>query len=452
MALAQSRRIFRARQRSRTALRAFADPLLPVFEETSIDQLRVKVNGSWRSQDHHLSAADYRELVATCDLGPDWVRQPDNKSNLLLIQTRQSPPSTLGFRLTVRDLGTAGAAIAIEFRCNPTRTLAHLLARHGTNDDFAGHLTRLPAREFFSSAPDVPKSLDGNDNWIADVDGAARIFGRDVFSGFLPIYVLQLRALSLLLTSHNPSGAVHEDGGSDTLTTPEGILRLDWHLAKAPQMETFFERHHGSARAVVRSAAQNVLTSLDYATVRHHLSGAGFEREGDLFSMRCDLPYGRTLSAYAKAPSRLRFEISRKKAGRYLDPVQPGASGRLLSIFSSERNALLSACQWRVVGELFAEHGVPIPHDMLWLIGSIQRCCAGLDQDFPSVLEAMLVDGGMSMTTESSAIVRALVTEGVLTRTTLRRRNGSLPHRYALSPRYMPVHLALLDALSGSDT
>lgn len=312
-----------------------------------MDQLQVRVTGTWQTSDLSLSGVDYRAVVSDYDPRINWLNLPSQQVNRLKLNTRRDAASTMSVKIVVRDVGDSRADIALQYRGNPTRTLAHLLHRYRGDNDCADRMGELSAFEFFSKTPDVPVGLDGGDNLIVDTDAAILGFGNDIFSAFLPIYAAKLRSLAMILLSHDPYEAVHSEiGGADVLTSDSGIVRIDWDRAQAPQMETYFERYHGSARAVVRSAAQNVLTKLDRAIVRHHLSDTGFEREGDLFSMRCALPYERTLSAYAKTADRLRFEISRKRAGRYIDPVQPGASGRLLSIFSSERHALLTACRW----------------------------------------------------------------------------------------------------------
>lgn len=452
MAVIAGRGVVRVRQRSRTALRAFANPLMPVFEETGVDQLQVRVKGSWQSSNPSLTGSDYRAIVSEYDPRIDWLKSPVQQSNKLTLDTRHSPASTVSVRIVVKDVGHNRAAIAIQFRGNPTRTLAHLLRRYRDDDGCADRMDELSALEFFSKTPDVPVGLDGGDNLIADIDAARIAFGDDIFTVFLPTYVAKLRALSIVLLSHDPFDAAHsEEGGADVLRSSDGVVLIDWDRAQAPQMETYFERYHGSARAVVRSAAQNVLTKLDHAIVRHHLSDASFERESDLFSMRCRLPYERTLSAYAKLGDRLRFEISRKNAGRYADPQPLGASGRLLSIFSSERRALLTACPWAVVGELFAEHEVPVADDLLALIEIVSRCCAVVGVAAEPIMEMLMVDGGMSMTSANRPLIDALVRGGLITRTKLWKKDHPLPRRYSLTPRYLAAHLAVLDAFSGSD-
>jgi len=417
-----------------------------------VDQLQVRVKGTWQPNNSSLTGADYRAIVSEYDPRIDWLKSPLQQPNRLTLDTRRSPPSTISVRVTVQDVGLNRAAIAIQFRGNPTRTLAHLLRRYPDDHGSADRMDELSAFEFFAKTPNVPVGLDGGDNLIADVDAARIAFGDDVFTAFLPTYVAKLRALSISLLSHDPFDAVHtEEGGVDVLRSDDGLVRIDWDRAQAPQMETYFERYHGSARGVVRSAAQNVLTKLDHAVVRHHLSGSSFEREGDLFSMRCQLPHNKTMSAYAKLGDRLRFEISRKTAGRYTDPLLPGASGRLLSVFSSERRALLTACPWIVVGELFAEHKVPVADDLLAMIEIISRCSAGAGVAAAPIMEMLMVDGGMSMTSANRSLIAALVRSGLIARTTLWKKDHPLPRRFSLTPRYLAAHLALLDALSGSD-
>lgn len=306
--------------------------------------------------------------------------------------------------------------------------------------------------QFFTRASGVPLSLNNDTNWLADIDRAKAILGEDVFSAYLPIYVSQLRRLTARLLAPYHGAEPVEDGDADVMLWPGSELRLFWGRATAPQAEAYFERHHVGAQAVVRSAAQNAIDKLDEAAVRRHLGDNAFERDGAWFSMRCDLPSELTLSMYAKVPDRLRFEISRKKAGRYDAPVQPGASGRLLSILASERRRVLAACDWRAVSALFAEHTVPVPGDLIEMIAAVEVACGAAGHQFRPVLGSLLVDAGISRTATNSGLIAALEARGIIGRTTLRRRDTHhLPRRYALREPYLAAQRATLTAMSGSD-
>lgn len=441
----------RVRQRSRNSLRAFTDPLVPSFDETGIDRLQVRVKGVCRSMDRGSSARDYRSLVATNHPDIDWVGTPQTYRNETKVVTRKAIAATIGFELVARERDERHVAIAIDYACNPTRTLAHLLHRYRDIDEIDRVVGEISAVDFFAETPGVPLSLDHQTNWLADPDLAHRAFGCDVFTTFLPIYVRQLRALSSQLVSPDFYGSVAEEGADDVIRSDAYEVRLDWGSAAAPQSETYFERHHGSAQAVVRSAAQNVLTKLDHATVRHHLFETGFERRGDLFSMRCRLPNERELSIYAKDRNRLRFEVSRKKAGRYPAPVQPGSSGRLLAILASERETLLTALRWRVAGELLSEHSLPVVGDLVSLVTLTASACDESGASLRATMSALVADGGISETESNTALIAFLVRSGVIERTTLRRRDHGTPKRFALRGAYIAAFEAILDALSTND-
>lgn len=441
----------RVRQRSKTRLRSFTEPLAPSFDETGIDRLQVRVKGVCRSLEQGSSAQEYRSLVATSHPDIDWLGTPQTHGNKTEITTRKGIAATIGFTLVALERDQRHVAIAIAYQCNPTRTLAHLLHRLRDVDDIDHVVDQISAIDFFTETPGVPLSLDQQTNWLADPDLAYRAFGRDVFTAFLPIYVRQLRALSSLLVSPDIYATTLEEGVYDVIRSDPYEVRLDWGRATAPQAETYFERHHGSAQAVVRSAAQNVLTKLDQATVRHYLNDGGFERRGDLFSMRCRLPYERELSLYAKDTNRLRFEVSRKKAGRYSVPVQRGASGRLLSILASERQILLTALEWHVAGDLLTEHPVPVVGDLLSLITLTASACQESGSSLRATMAALIADGGVSETAQNTALIALLVSSGILERTTLRRRDHGTPRRMALRGAYLAAFEAILDALSTND-
>ena len=303
--------------------------------------------------------------------------------------------------------------------------------------------------EFFSTAAQVSRSLDNKENWIANVNQAKQIFGEDVFSEFLPVYVGQLRALCASILSPAYNLTVTEDGGSDLMVDDGGELRIDWSMARVPQCEAYFERHHGSAVNVVRSAAQAVLTKLDHATVRHHPGALSLQRRLDLLSIRCELTNKRSLSLYAKAPNRLRFEIVRNTAGRYGgEAVQPGASGRLLTILSAERRQLLTACQWQAVGTLLTEQDEPIVGDLVEFTCRVSEACARAAEDFSNVFTILVTDGGLSEAQASGNLIGSLKESGVLERTHLRTRDGRLPRRYSLTEQHLAMFDSVMSALS----
>lgn len=94
---------------------------------------------------------------------------------------------------------------------------------------------------------------------------------------------------------------------------------------------------------------------------------------------------------------------------------------------------------------------MPVADDLLALIEIVNRCCSTAGVPSHPVLEVLLIDGGVSMTSRNGSLVRALARDGLVERTTLRRKDHPMPRRYSLTPRYMAAHLAFLDAVSGSD-
>ena len=446
-------RAVRARQRSRTSLRAFADPLRPIFPETGIDKLQVRVNGQWRSNSPASRSVGYLELLTTLHPSIEGMRTPVVRPQIgqVKLAMRKSPPWTLSVTVNAQRKSDSVVDLVIEFKCNPTRTLAHLLARLGV-EATADRLRDMDCLSFFRQTEQPPTTFGGQDNWIADLDVARAALGEDIFTSFLPPYVMQLRRFASMLVAPTLNSAV-EEGGEDDLIFGEGEeLRLHWGQVKAPQAEAYFERHHGGALQAVRTAANNVLTSLHTATVRHYLPETGFERLGDKFSIRSRISDGHELSVYAKTPTRIRFEIARTKAGRYgMRPasVQPGASARLLHIMVRERDALIEACRWDNVGQLLAEHGVPLLPDLLMLIRDVQAACSEVGRSSQEMLATLLTDGGVTLVDADAPLVTALKRHGVLERVSIRVRDRA--RRYTLAPFYRSVHLALLDTFGGSD-
>lgn len=435
-------RIIRARQRSRSALRSFATPLAPSLTEVGIDRMVIKVKGTWSCS----TPDDYLDLVATGHPDIDWFCAPSRSPSKVAFKSRTPARSTISeMHVTVsRRWGGPGGTIAADVKCNPTRTLAHLLTAYTDRELFAEIIDRLSPIDFFARSEVVPLSLDGGDNWIADVDAARAALGNDIFGAFLPIFARNIRSLVMQMVAPT-YGAVEPSLGAIVANGVE--VRMDWSHASSPQIESYFERFHSQARTIIRSAAQTVLAGLDNASVRHHLDQTSFERSGDLFTIATPLPGKRQLVLYAKARDRIRFEVRKYKGGGRYTSTPDDAGDRLLIIMNSERRALLER-PWATVGDFLLERDKPVIADLHRLILLTLGACASRQVDPRPVVEALLTDGGLVRTGTNKRLLDELCQIGVLERISLWQRGQRGPRRYMLTADFRAAYDAMLAGFS----
>ena len=181
MGVEPPRPIIRVRQRSRTALRAFARELIPEANEVGIDRFQMSVDGDWRETGaggaDRMTAAEYFDAVSTAPLDVDWFRVPARSPEKILITSRSNMPATLSeLRITVKGRQGTRGALFVSLSGNPTRTLAHLLADLGEDPEFVDRITRLSPFEFFALARNpIPRALGTTqDNWFAGRRSSAR--------------------------------------------------------------------------------------------------------------------------------------------------------------------------------------------------------------------------------------------------------------------------------------
>lgn len=430
-------------------MRAFRSSLSPVIEEIGIDRYQLMLNGNWRVSDvpDAPTGPEVAELLTLPHVDVSWFRSPERKGDSRVLTTRRKAPTTLGdMEFTAKVRGTRDGALFLRLRnANVTRTLAHLLADYGDQGDFLGIVRGLGPVAFFSQASrPIPRSFGGTrDNWLADANLVRDLLGPDPFGAFLPIYIDQLQRCVALLCGPPASDRYGSDGTDIVAGDDDVICRWAWGDVKVPQIEAYFERHYNRAIGAVRAAATGALGKLDRADVRRYenLESDFIERHGDCLSIGTDLNDRYRMKVYAKARSRIRFEVVRLTTGDYSGlprPVQ--ARDRLLSIMNMERDNLISAARWPQVGHLFDE--LPPPHmgDAVRLLSAIATACSTHQVPVEPVVARLLEDGGACLHSDEAlpdALLLELCRSGVLARHIVRRQDHRQPEkRYALTPAY----------------
>lgn len=421
--------------------------------------MQIGVRGTWRLGAHQsmfsgLRDDDYEAALIEQANRWQWFRKPERRLDKLIIRTLAKQGSLLkSSRFEISGIGAGAGNIWISLTCNPTETLANRIAffqmeaSQVNAEHFLAHISEMSPRAFFSRHG-VRPSLDGRENWIPDYDLATHLLGHDPFLTFMPIFFRKLMALVAQIVAPFGSRMTHSEDGTDETFQMEGFAgSLHWGSATVPQIETYIERHHQDASLAVRSAAQIMLASLDEARVRQHLHRISFERYVDLFSIRSEIPGERDLSVYAKSPTRLRFEVSRPKRGRYEPQLLQVPIDRLVQIFRSERSEFIDCCDWSTVADFLVPPPTPWMGDFVEMLVIISQVCAEAGLSPRPVIVAMLSNAGASIIPDAevpSSVIARLQARGVLERVTLRNRDRSGPRRLVLTPMYREIFHLLL--------
>lgn len=465
---APARRVVRARQRDRaSSLPGFDRSFPPQPGEWGIDRLMLSVSGGWRT-----TLNDGREYFRQrlTDREPfRWFTPPVERQGSVSVQTVQSPPVTIS-RLAVRATGCMAqqGRLSVDITANPTRTLASLLARYGDVPEFRARIFAADAFDFFAVlAPEerLPPSLDGGDNYLPERPAARAALGPDPFVTFMPIYLAQLRDLIGRVLSEHPR-EMHFEHHEQVFATQQGSIRLDWSNASVPQIESYFERFHRRARAAVRSAGAAIIDGDPDSVVQLYPVRdvrPGLERNGDQFAVSSSIHLGldsrHDLAVYAKTDTRVRFEVRRPRRGVYRNvPISESVAAmgpldtRLLHImFDVERHDAQRLVRWEDLFRAFDEPDSPGIGDLTAMIEEIGRATEGAPEIFRRVLNGLVVDGGISVGTDTSPLrtaINRLVKTGLLERSRIRsRRPTAQLERYRLTPEYRALHQRLTAAL-----
>lgn len=476
----RSRRfVVRAHYRHRypTALRP---ETLPQLADVWIDKLQLEFRGTCRllSGSGQDQLSDYFDsfpyLVAT-PLGA-WFTDPQFRpgSPYRNIKTVQAPIQTLGAlmaRLGPRHGGQAGWDFNVELQVNPTRTLASLLSIYAQvePEDFIGAISGLALDEFFAVADDMPRSLDGGTNWVANWERMETCLGADPFGTFLPIYLAKLQSLVEHIVNPSASEPRFSNQGELRICEDAGMrVEIDTANVKVPQSEVYFERYHGQALAGMREAALSAIDKLREVESTFFIAGtesgqrtdrSTVARQASGLQVSTQLPNNSRLAIYSKSERRIRFEIRRHGTIRWPDVAEPSFSPmqRLQQRLDYERGRWVAdgrnALRWPNIFSLFEEPRRPHIGDMAELLEKVCEVATRHGASVGMLVRKLVGDGGVIPEDQddiSSNVLDALVRVGVMQRVRVaQRREGKAASRYALSNHYLTVvqEMALLPSI-----
>lgn len=442
----------RAPQRGRgSGLRSFNPPLVPSLNEVWIDKLWFTLKGRWIGDTAAFQR--YREYLTEIDPEVTWMRVPESNTDCLELETRANTGLTLAeYKISIhRD-----RRIKAKFKTNPSLTLAHLLHTLPNSENFAAQIAEMPATAFFAKHRyHVRNAFGGSANWIENVPLLRSSLGDDPFGAFMPLFIEKV--FELLATHIAPGIDGHfvlTADGTEFVHSGDGLeVRLFTEQFQINEIETYIERYHSRAVAMVRQSAERSLVRVPQIEVSAHPTRMSFEFDADQLSMVLPLPNEAKLAIYAKWSNRIRIELRRRRRSRSTSragesgPIDRSVAGAILR----ERQRLLQSCDWRRVGELIHEGGTPTLGDFLVFQRTLSEIAMKHDQPFAELHEALVAKGGIDRiddeSTAQNAMIDELVQSRILEHVSIRKRKPrQAPYRLSLTNTYADICRAVARA------
>lgn len=466
--------------RSKTRLRSFRTGIDPVISDIGVDKITLKIEGTCTA-----NGGDARDTLASyftefpgfaISEFPNWFLTPSVRqhSHSHRIKTRDLSGAdrlqTLGgveVRLSSLPRGR-GWKFSIWIRSNPTRTLAHLIARFDDIEpaSFVSAVTLMHPLEFFTATPSVERSLDGRTNWIADYEALYSMLGTDPFGTFAPIYLDKIKEFAEAVASPVATPAFVPEREVLAMRDQGLEIAIDTARIGVPQAEVYFERYFGHAVAGMREASLRALDQLRSVETTLFPNGQpqlasdreSISRQSGSLMITTSLPYHSKLVIYAKARKRLRFEMRRNKAVSWNEagtsfeqPMQ-----RVLARINQDRTRWVDgggALRWQNIFAFFEEPKRPHMGDLVQLVNEIVTAGVQHGASTEALISSLIGDGG-SIAADTDGIdlqvLHALERRGILQRVRVARREGrDFEARYSLTPEYLTVvqELALLPTI-----
>jgi len=443
-------------------LRGLAPPLCPALPEIGIDKFGFNLDALWAptSAASCNASGDFHDLIGTNTTETGWFCQPHRRNGNVTHQLLKRNTSTLSkFKIVVFDKrpDARAGAIKLQVYCNPTRTAHHLMSRLPSGADFKQWCTTLSPHEFFAQCDvAVPRSSDGNDNWISDPLMFYGDLQTDQWSPFLSLFSEKLASLITELLC--PVHASQLENQAPDISIIGGGYRVSvlWGSAKIMACETYFERRTTTAMESMRSAAVRAITVLESAEIARYQGADRIDsiaRQASSLSVRQEVSTRYQVALYAKQRGRIRFELRKKKAATFLNlPTASSAAEFLTHRMQFQRQEMPNVLEWSNFQPLFASTNAPTVPVLCQLIDYVLRAGEECGYRDRTLLNDLLTNGSVPRVGNgegADATLSSLLARGVLVRSKIRpKRDVKLTQqRLSLSPRYMP----LVDAFTSSE-
>lgn len=442
----------------------------PAAADMAIDRIEVGIPARLWSQsgsgcDHDRAFSIYRELLSR---RTDWDRGdwtvPGTLDHRFTTSLRTPSRSTIGgARLTARR-GVGAHELYMVVTANPTRTLAHLVSELEADEAGAiAILEAMSADQFFARSPNpkAARTLDDEDNALADFEQLHRMFGADPFGAFLSIFERKLQQWSLAAFAPLDCGFLPHRSGR----AAGGVQRvaLDWERLVVRNAEVYCERHHGGAVALMNRLSGDVANSHAEVDWRSYQLDETGGRSGGSATIGIHPTANTRLSFYAKTATRVRIETRYTKRVRdtlrnpdasaatpladLLIAAKVDAAVRLVRPSGRPRDANRAGVlrsPWEALCAMCAEPPAAMIGDVARLLAELARASSQAKVDPEPLFVTLLSSGGVEQTPRTGLfprrLLKRLVERGVLDPSNLyRRMPPGQPRRMHLTPHYREV-------------
>ncbi|WP_430430856.1 hypothetical protein [Oceanicaulis sp.] len=336
----------------------------------------------------------------------------------------------------------------VQLTINPTRTLAHAWAKAGEN---WGSLSPV---EFFQPEyeTNVPRSLDGNDNFLNFVVGPyepLRELNNRLWAEGWNLYRLNLTAL--LGEMFIPPELADGEGLSPTqCAVGQSIIDVDLDVERLVlnYVEAYFERSVGDAPVYLRSLAPLVRRAARNTSARTYFTDMyledGIREESP--SLRIPQRNEVDLVVYAKDRARIRYEFRLRSPSHVIGAPEHGPDKLERYASSAIRFAQNRTNEpFEAIISLMAEESsaVGVERRAARLAEAVRAACKATDREanFELIFETLLIHQEVTSTfindlSGDNVLLNRLVRDDVLKHRRFNRYEASAGRRYALARRF----------------
>lgn len=177
------------------------------------------------------------------------------------------------------------------------------------------------------------------------------------------------------------------------------------------EIETYIERYHPRATAIVRTAAERCLAEFPDANVSAYLPDSDgnrqqFSREGRQLTFTLPISLNRTVNVYSKHSDRIRFEVRYRQRRGTVGSTHEDR--QIVPVLNRERQAYLLACEWQNVGRLLYERAQPELGDLQEFLSVIEAAAVKRGCSPASVIAELIISGGMEQRSDDLRSKRLL--------------------------------------------
>lgn len=452
-------------QRDRDGLLGLDARNPPSLGDVMLDKIVVRVPGTFTVRDSHGDAGTMLDLLkeifqASSASAPLWGAPKGKTPKAFSVELAQPDDWTLNAKLTA-SLSRPAVDLGLRLGVNPTRTLRHLMPEMRERSDPIEYLNGLHPRDFFAKRGPLQQlqTPNGNDNAIVSYAEVRGLLGETFPATFIGIFDGQLRRWATEAIAPASHGFVSRQTNNAIVSQTEASeLELRWPYLTVSSAETYFERRHADAAALLSRVTQKIEATHVGAMWRRYGQNELGGRLPGTEVVGLDLTKTVQFKCYAKTGSRVRIETSYNSAIRNaLRRTQATPSMQEFeTLCEALRRDTLARCRWEEFCDLCAEPRRSTLREAAALLSTIVEAALAEDAEPAALIATLLSTGGSDATVAGEgltpSLARRLTQAGVLSSTNLRRRNRpGAQVRYGLAPDWLDVADRLQSVFAAED-